>query len=135
LGGMAGGHFRDAASAFNYMGIKNAPTRKQFLSTSDDYIQKWQQWFAEVEAGTRSFSFYGSDVEYRLRERTDAAGRKHVEADSTAIAASKQASTESRERAASTPTLSFWKTVGLAISSLLLLLGAWLSLRKRHSAS
>ncbi len=135
FGSFSGGHFRYAAEAFNYMGLKNAPTRQESFSTDEDYILKWQQWFAEVEAGTRSFSFYGSDVEYRLKERTDAVGRKHFETVTVAREASKQPSTESNGAASTAPTLSVWKTVALAISSLLLLVGAWLSLRKRQVAN
>lgn len=135
FGGFFGGHFRYAAESLNDMGLKNAPTRQGSFSTDENYILKWQQWFAEVEAGTRSFSFYGSDVEYRLKERTDAAGRKHFETVTAAKEASKQSSTESNGAASVAPTSSVWKTVAFAISSLLLLLGAWLSLRKRQLAN
>lgn len=135
FGGFSGGHFREAAQALNDMGLKNAPTRQGSFSTDEDYILKWQQWYAEVEAGNRSFSFYGSDVEYRLKERTDAEGRKHFDAVTVAKEASKQPSALSKSEVSAAATPSVWKTVALAISSFLLLLGAWLSLRKRQVAN
>lgn len=132
FGGFSGGHFRYAAQAFNDMGIKNAPTRKAGFSTADDYIQKWQQWYAEVEAGTRSFSFYGSDTVYWLKDRTDAKGRDHAKSSTEEReSANKQASSQDKN---STPGLdsSGWKTIAFAIATLLLLIGSLLALRKRH---
>lgn len=135
FGGFSGGHFREAAYALNFMGLKNAPTRQRDFSPEDDCIQKWQQWFAEVEAGTRSFSFYGSDVEYRLKERTDAAGRKHLEAESVVNEESKQHFSETKGATTDAPVSSVWKKVAFAIASLLLLLGAWQSLKRRRAAA
>jgi hypothetical protein len=53
-----------AVRALHHLGIRNPPTGKYVDLPAD--VRTWQLWFEQVRAGTRTFSFEGSDTIYSL---------------------------------------------------------------------
>lgn len=109
---------------------KNFDPREIVAKLHEAYIVKWQQWFAENEAGTRSFSFSGSDVVYSLKERTDAKGRSHPRSDVATDGTGKPIAGPSETAMPTNTGSSIWKPATIASSPLLLLIGSWLALRR-----
>jgi hypothetical protein len=56
-----------ACTALEKIGLRNAPVPPRSVQ-SESNLATWRLWWAQVEAGTRSFSFEGEDVEYRFRK-------------------------------------------------------------------
>lgn len=55
-----------AAKAFAGLGIANPPLHEKPGTMGYDDIQPWRLWFAQVQAGTRTFRFEGDPREYSL---------------------------------------------------------------------
>ncbi len=59
---------RDAVVALSRLGIENGATTP--IGNSDEIdpgLVRWQQWYAEVKSGRRTFRFIGDTTEYDLR--------------------------------------------------------------------
>ena len=54
-----------AVKALHGMGSRNPPVVRKFVELPED-VRTWQLWFEQIRAGTRTFSFKGSEVVYRL---------------------------------------------------------------------
>lgn len=56
-----------ACSALEKIGLKNAPLPPT-AGENPDNLATWKLWWGPIEAGNRTFSFEGQDVEYRFRK-------------------------------------------------------------------
>ena len=56
-----------ACTALEKIGLRNAPVPPRSVQ-SESNLATWRLWWAQVEAGTRAFSFEGEEVEYRFRK-------------------------------------------------------------------
>lgn len=56
-----------ACSALQKIGLKNAPLPPT-AGENPDNLATWKLWWGPIEAGNRTFSFEGQDVEYRFRK-------------------------------------------------------------------
>jgi hypothetical protein len=56
-----------ACRALQKIGLKNAPLPRR-ASENADNLATWKLWWGPIEAGNRTFSFEGQDVEYRFRK-------------------------------------------------------------------
>jgi hypothetical protein len=57
-----------AGAALSRLGIANPPTPPmKHGGQMRDGLGTWQQWYAEIKSGRRTFSFTGDDTEYDLR--------------------------------------------------------------------
>lgn len=55
-----------AAVALSRMKIRNYPLGRHFQPVFDDF-EPWLEWWKEVKAGRKTFSFEGQNVEYRFK--------------------------------------------------------------------
>ena len=56
-----------SAMTLSNIGIKNAPVPKGKYASNAD-LATWRLWWEQVQAGNRTFSFEGQDIEFRLKK-------------------------------------------------------------------
>jgi hypothetical protein len=116
-----------AAKALQSMGIKNPP---QTDDRGYPIIESWKLWFEQVKAGTRTFSFEGENIAYRMKKdgtfETIAA---------TAVAEKSQGIIEKKEsiQTNSSATVS-QKNTWIVFATLLVLLAALYFMKFRRSS-
>ena len=121
-----------AARALTRLGIVQPPLQMKPEDMFYDDIQPWRLWFAQVQAGTRTFRFEGNPQEYSLAGPVSGARDPQVDHVSKSPTVSPAAVTPSPTGAGEDKPLPIVPLAGAIIA---LAFALWLAVRKKRPSS